>query len=126
MKAEWIYSIIKSLEARLQYVNDDLDAPQEEKKSIEEALEYFKNLEIDKQKSTTKENWKKKYDTVGSFSDGRAWVELNGKYGHVDKNGKITTPIKYDDVGYFDEGRAVVILNEKYGHVDKNGKVTWD
>jgi len=35
-------------------------------------------------------NWKQKYDNVGSFTEGRARVKLNGKWGHVDENGKVT------------------------------------
>jgi len=45
MKAEWIYSIIKSLEARLEYFKND-DETNEEVKVIEKALEFFKSLEI--------------------------------------------------------------------------------
>ena len=45
IKAEWVYSIVKALEARLQYVTDD--APDnEEKDNLGEALDYFKRLEI--------------------------------------------------------------------------------
>jgi len=71
-------------------------------------------------------DWKQKYDDVGSFYDGRARVRLKDKYGHVDKNGKVTTQIKYDYTGSFYEDRALVRIKDKYGHVDKNGKVTWN
>jgi len=74
----------------------------------------------------TREQIKKKLnlDSIGYFQEGRTWVEKNGKEGHVDLNGKVTTPIIYDDVGNFYEGRAYVEKNGKYGHVDLNGKVT--
>ena len=68
-------------------------------------------------------SWKDKYDYVGSFCEDRALVELNSKYGHVDKNGKVTTPIIYSGIGSFHGDRAVVELNHKYGYVDKNGKI---
>lgn len=45
IKAEWVFSVIKALEARLEYVKDN-DYNIDEQKTIEEALEYFKNLEI--------------------------------------------------------------------------------
>ncbi len=68
-------------------------------------------------------NWKDKYDYVSDFQEGRAIVVKNGKYGHVDKNGNVTTPIIYDLIDHFKEGRAEVGLDGKQGHVDKNGKV---
>jgi len=68
-------------------------------------------------------NWKKKYDIVGKFFEGRAIVRLNNKSGHVDLNGKVTTPIIYNLVGSFYEGRAWVYLNNKKGHVNLDGKV---
>lgn len=67
-------------------------------------------------------NWRDKYDSVGDFFDGRAWVRIGKKWGHVDENGDVTTPIEYDSVGSFYRGRAWVLLNEKWGRVDKQGK----
>jgi len=73
----------------------------------------------------TKEQIKKKLnlDGIGNFYEGRAWIQKNDKMGHVDKNGKVTTPIVYGVVGSFQEGRAWVRKNGKEGHVDLNGKV---
>ena len=74
----------------------------------------------------TSEQIKKKLnlDRIANFSENRARVLKNNKYGHVDLNGKVTTPIIYDDAGNFYEGRAYVEKNGKEGHVDLNGKVT--
>jgi hypothetical protein len=58
---------------------------------------------------------KDKYDYVGSFFEGLADVELNGKHGFIDKSGKAVIPLKYDDVWYFSEGLAGVNLNSKWG-----------
>jgi hypothetical protein len=63
-------------------------------------------------------HWEDKYDYVGHFFEGRAWVGLNNKYGFVDTEGNEVIPLKYDGVGHFQEGRAKVILNDKYGFVD--------
>lgn len=46
MKAEWVYVIIKALEARLEYVGEDDAAPQDEEAVLKEALEYFKAAKI--------------------------------------------------------------------------------
>ena len=68
------------------------------------------------------ENWRGKYDSVKPFYKGLAEVELNDKYGFVDKTGKEVIPPKYVQVGDFHEGPAVVELNDQYGFVDKTGK----
>jgi len=74
----------------------------------------------------TSEQIKKKLDLdrIGDFSENRARVLKNNKYGHVDLNGKVVVPIIYDYASSFQEGRTWVEKNGKEGHVDKNGKVT--
>jgi len=71
----------------------------------------------------TRQELEQIYDYAGNFHEGRAWVELNGKCGHVDENGKITTPIIYDSAGNFYIDRTWVELNGKQGYVDKNGNL---
>ena len=46
MKAEWVYSIIRALEARLEYIKEHRDSPKDEEQSVEEALNFFKELKI--------------------------------------------------------------------------------
>ncbi|EKN0144217.1 WG repeat-containing protein, partial [Campylobacter coli] len=43
---------------------------------------------------------KPKFDSIWDFSEGLAKVELNRKYGFMDKNGKIVIEPKFDDIGY--------------------------
>ncbi|HEF3474383.1 TPA: WG repeat-containing protein, partial [Campylobacter coli] len=50
-------------------------------------------------------------------------VELNGKWGFIDKNGEFVIEPKFDGVGNFSEGLARVELNGKYGFIDKSGKI---
>jgi len=56
--------------------------------------------------------------------------EKNGKYGFVDKTGRIVIQAKYDDAHYFNEGLADVKLGSKWGFIDKSGnnviKATFD
>ena len=52
----------------------------------------------------------------------KAWVELNSKYGFIDKTGKEVVSCKYDSAWNFQEGLAWVELNSKYGFIDKTGK----
>ena len=63
-----------------------------------------------------------KYDDAWDFSEGLAWVEVNEKYGFIDKSGKVVIPIKYDDAWDFSEGLAKVELNGKWGFIDKTDK----
>ena len=67
-----------------------------------------------------------KYNWADSFSEGRARVELNGKYGFIDKTGTKIIPCKYDSADSFRNGRAKVELNGKRGYVNKSGVETWN
>ena len=69
------------------------------------------------------ENRRTEYDDVGSFSEGLAWVGKDGKYGFVDKQGKLVIPLDYGNAGSFSEGLALVEKNRKLGFIDKKGNV---
>ena len=62
-----------------------------------------------------------KYDAGRNFSEGLALVNLNGKWGYVDKIGREVIPCKYDYACEFEEGLATVELNGKWGFIDKHG-----
>lgn len=47
----------------------------------------------------------------------------NGKFGAIDKKGKVTIPCKFDFFFTFDEGLAAAKLNDKFGYIDKKGKI---
>ena len=69
------------------------------------------------------EEWRGKYDSVGSFHEGFARVERDGKCGFVDKTGKEVVPPKYDGVRGFSEGLAVVKLKRKWGFINTKDEV---
>jgi hypothetical protein len=64
-----------------------------------------------------------RYDWVSEFHEGRASVELDGKYGVIDADGKVVVTLIYEWVGDYKEGRASIRLNGKRGFVDLNGNV---
>ena len=64
---------------------------------------------------------KKKYTKCYDFSYGFAKVEINRKYGFIDRYGKEVIPLKYDEVSDFKNGFAVVKIKSKYGVIDING-----
>lgn len=72
----------------------------------------------------------KEITEVSSFSDGRATIKTDdGKYGFIDKNGKVVIEPKYDDATDFIDGVAFVakIKNKEdvdYIKIDKSGKET--
>ncbi len=45
-----------------------------------------------------------------------------GKWGFIDKTGKVVIPLKYDGVGDFNEGKVDVLLDGKKMWLDKNRK----
>lgn len=65
----------------------------------------------------------KKYDYVGFFSDGLAYVRKNGKYGCIDRKGDLVIPTKYEDLFGFSDGLSTVKINGKYGYINANGEI---
>ena len=62
-----------------------------------------------------------RYDRAGNFSEGLASVEINGKWGFIDKSGNMVIPARYYDAWSFSEGLALVEINYKRGFIDKSG-----
>lgn len=72
----------------------------------------------------TKEEMEEKYNEVYPFFKERAAVKLNHKYGHINKEGEIVTPIIFDNVGSFGgNSSSFVIINGNYGKVDLDGNI---
>ncbi|SEG28376.1 WG containing repeat-containing protein [Eubacterium ruminantium] len=94
---------------------------------------YRDNIWIQTQKVTTKRINRKgeiifstdKYDYFGSYSeDGYACVKekSTGKYGYIDKKGKLVISCKYDYAFGEGGGLFTVQKNGKYGAIDYSGK----
>lgn len=64
-----------------------------------------------------------KFENIKGFSEGLASVKVNGKYGFINKKGKVVIPHEFDDAGFFSEGLADVKINGKYGFINKKGKI---
>ncbi len=62
-----------------------------------------------------------RYDFVIGFSEGRALVNKNGKYGYVDYEGNEIIKVVYDDAESFRDGIAKVKKGNKSGYVDRFG-----
>lgn len=69
----------------------------------------------------------KTFGFIRSFSEGYAAVEVNGKWGFIDRTGKQAVEPVYDDVKGFYKGLAIVGLKHgksfRYGYIDTTGRV---
>ncbi len=66
----------------------------------------------------------KEYDYKGKFVNGLAFVELDDKWGMIDRIGREIVPLKYDaiDESGFVNGLVAVMLDNKWGFIDKKGR----
>ena len=48
---------------------------------------------------------------------------MNGKYGGIDKNGKIVIPFEYDKIGELHNGLIAASKNNLWGFIDTNGNI---
>ena len=68
------------------------------------------------------------FDEAWLFNEGLAGVQIKGKWGFIDRRGKLVIPAKFDSADSFCGGRAVVAVKIgdklKFGFIDKGGKYT--
>ena len=60
---------------------------------------------------------------IGPFSNGLAVALVNGKYGYIDKTGKLAIAPQYKNAESFSEGLAAVQVGEKWGYIDTKGNL---
>lgn len=57
------------------------------------------------------------------FGDGRLAVEKNGKWGFIDRQGRLVIPADFEDTKGFSDGKAAVKLDGFWGVIDTSGKL---
>jgi hypothetical protein len=63
-----------------------------------------------------------KFDTKTDFKNGVAIVSKDKKYGLIDKNVKLLSPLKYDYLDIYYSGKYIkTTLNHKYGYINTMG-----
>ncbi|MGH7885428.1 MAG: WG repeat-containing protein, partial [Thermodesulfobacteriota bacterium] len=50
-------------------------------------------------------------------------IQVDGKYGFIDKTGKVAIEPKFEYVGTFSEGLYAVLINGKWGFIDRKEKI---
>ena len=56
------------------------------------------------------------FESAGPFSEGFAWVKINGKYGYIDTKGELVVPALFIGAGNVSEGMARVITEGSSGN----------
>jgi S-layer homology domain/WG containing repeat len=65
----------------------------------------------------------KPQDSIATFAEGLAAVEVNGKYGYVDVAGNAVIAPQFEEVGAFSQGLAPVKVGEQWGYIDRTGNI---
>ncbi len=65
------------------------------------------------------------FEYAEPFSEGFAAVDMGGKWGYIDKTGKLVIKHQFDRAAEFSEGRARVIVGRTRGYINTSGKYVW-
>lgn len=74
----------------------------------------------------------KKYEELGTYSEGLALAKRNKKWGYIDVEGNEVIPCQFDGEirgghGHsFSDGLAIILKNGKHGYIDKIGNIVID
>lgn len=63
------------------------------------------------------------FEVAKQFSEGLAAVRVDGRYGFIDRTGKIVIPARFEAAGPFIGGYAEVRLDGASGAIDRSGKL---
>jgi hypothetical protein len=68
-----------------------------------------------------------RFDDAHGFSEGLAWVKVDGKWGCIDRTGRMAIePRELKKVNDFHNGLAEVVTPDgAHGYVDPSGKYVW-
>jgi hypothetical protein len=65
------------------------------------------------------------YQRAADFSEGLAAVEVGGKWGYIDKTGRMVIQPQFGSALRFYGGVARVSVGDKHGLIDATGKFIW-
>lgn len=92
----------------------------------EDRMYHFINTKGEKLETEVKDYRLKNFFGFGirGFEGGLAPVEVDKKWGYIDKSGKLVIPAKYDEVTEFRDGYASAALGEYWYVIDQSGNET--
>ena len=65
------------------------------------------------------------YDDARAFSEGRAAVRTEGRWGFIDEAGTVLRGPDFDEVEAFEGGVARVWVGELMGYIGTDGQYVW-
>lgn len=65
------------------------------------------------------------YDEAHDFSCGLARIKLDGRFGYLDKTGRLAIPNQFAGAADFKDCLAYVLTDEGWAYVDPEGKTVW-
>ena len=63
------------------------------------------------------------HEAGGQFHEGLATIKQGGKWGYIDKSGKMVIAPQFNEALRFSEGLASVKSGDKWGYIDKSGNM---
>ena len=75
------------------------------------------------ERGSEEERIPKRYEVVLQFSDELAAVRIDGRYGFIDRTGKIVIAPQYEAAGPFTGDYAEVQVNGRSGAIDRTGRI---
>ena len=91
---------------------------------LAEALSFRKDLEMRITKLKKLLENTVKGDTCGYFSEGLAFVEQEGKYGYINRQGTVAIPLVWSGAYPFTDGIAEVFNEDgRQTFLDKNNRI---
>lgn len=67
----------------------------------------------------------RKYDAAFDFSGGRARIKLDGRFGYLDRDGRLAIRNEFSSAADFKNGLAAVLTAQGPAYIDTSGKIVW-
>ncbi len=73
--------------------------------------------------TTGKEIIPRRFENLWRFTEGRAAVQIGGRWGWIDEAANVVIPPRFDEVGTFHRGLAPARIDDLVGIVDRSGRI---
>ena len=66
-----------------------------------------------------------RFEEIKDFTEDLAAVQIGGKWGYINKDGKLIINPQYKSASWFFKGLAYVQTENEEGYIDKTGNFVW-